>query len=95
LKQRNKKEAYIETRRDKHPVPERIKLVHNVIMSHAMHKEINQARLSQLSFEKLSISCCPVNSARMSNSNKVLLHQKMQNEKNVVQNFSGGCNACV
>jgi hypothetical protein len=48
LKQRGKKEAYIEPRRDKHPVPERIKLVHNVIMSHAMHQEIDQAKLSQL-----------------------------------------------
>jgi hypothetical protein len=38
----------METSREKHPVPERIKLVHNVIMSHAMHHEINQARLSQL-----------------------------------------------
>jgi hypothetical protein len=59
-----------------------------------------------LSFEKLSISCCLVNSARMPNSNKVLLHQKNAKWKkvcvqyknawkNVVQNFSGGCNACV
>jgi hypothetical protein len=42
------KKAYIETSREKHPVPERIKLVHNVIMPHAMHHEIDQARLSQL-----------------------------------------------
>jgi hypothetical protein len=42
------KKAYIETSREKHPVPERIKLVHNVIVSHAMHHEIDQARLSQL-----------------------------------------------
>jgi hypothetical protein len=42
------KKAYIETIREKHPAPKRIKLVHNVIMSHALHQEIDQARLSQL-----------------------------------------------
>jgi predicted metal-dependent HD superfamily phosphohydrolase len=43
-----KKKAYIESRLDKHPIPERIKLVHDVIMSHVMHQKINQARLSKL-----------------------------------------------
>jgi hypothetical protein len=42
------KKRTVETSREKHPVPERIKLVHNVIMSHAMHHEIDKARFSQL-----------------------------------------------
>jgi hypothetical protein len=61
---------------------------------HCTRKSIRQDSPS-LSFEKLSVSCCSVNSTRMPNSSKVLLHQKNAKWKNVMQNFSGGCNTCV
>jgi hypothetical protein len=50
---KGKKEAYIEPSRDKHPIPERIELVHNAIMSNAMHQEIFRQDSPSLSFEKV------------------------------------------